>query len=104
MGFRPSPPPPPLFCKNKNKLNKKLFNKSNGAKKDPHTLKNLLCGPCLIFALSYKVVKVFFLCIVRVIVGTVCRYPIYLNVSNFKQASGIEHVRLSEVIFPYSVS
>ena len=26
------PPPPALFCKNKNKLNKKQFNKNNGAK------------------------------------------------------------------------
>ena len=36
--------PPPLFCKNKNKSNKKKINKNNGAK-NSLPLKNLLRGP-----------------------------------------------------------
>ena len=31
-------PPPLFFCKNKNKLNRKLFNKSNGVKNSKKTL------------------------------------------------------------------
>ena len=39
---------PPLFCKNKNKLSKKWFNRNNGAKNTPppYLLKNLLHGHC----------------------------------------------------------
>ena len=44
LTLSPPPPPPPLSYKNKNKLNKKQFNKNNGAKSRPPP--KLLRGPC----------------------------------------------------------